>query len=323
MRRRSGSWAVLGLAVLVLIDAALLVLALRPRHPPVATVAAAVEAASPTAPSVGTPTATAATSAAAAPATPAPRQVLLLDIAAAGLGFRASSTRSCTGATSQGAVTSDGGQSWQPVTLPVSHVLRVHEGGPGDIWVIGTGPGCLPMFFSSSTDGASWSPGSPAGSWYLLPDGVSAIHGPGGTVTPPCPAGSGPGQLDALSTRAAYLLCAGPGGLTALLATIDTGATWAALPDAPLAGTLAQAWGSYDAGYLARVAPGCTGTAIEATADAGSRWTQVGCVPVSSPELALAFAGPSTGMLAAVVSGQLLTYSTQDGGVSWRARGPG
>ncbi|MHB8340487.1 MAG: beta propeller repeat protein, partial [Mycobacteriales bacterium] len=246
MRRLAGRVAGIGIAVLVIVDAVLLVVALRPRHAPPASLTAGVPLAAPSASAGGSPAPQPTTGGAPA-RTPAD---LLVDTAVGGVGIRATTSLSCTGAPDTAAVTADGGASWRAVNLPVAHVLRVHAVGTGDVWLVGTAAGCTPALYQSTNGGATWSAGSAAGAWYLLPGGVGQLHVPGRDVTPSCPTASIPAQLDPISGAAAYLVCAGPTGPAALLVTEDTGANWQRLPAAPVTGEVAQSWGSLDAGYL-------------------------------------------------------------------------
>ncbi len=273
MRSSTGRLALVGLLVLLVVDAALVALAFRPE----AVGAEPVTPAPRSTPVTSTPTPS---------QTPETRPVPLRQVVVALDDSRA--WRAVLGTCEKGGaaieVTGDGGRTWGTRALPAKAKAlgRVQPVSADRAFVIAADAGCKAGEYITEDGARTWDgPRALQGGWSRTPGGAS-----GTVVTPerpdarPCGSGSLV-DLARVSGTAARALC-GDGSLTT---SGDGGATWKtfAQADGALALSVREEKGSARA-YVARVADGCEG--VELARVTGKSATSVACIatPDGLPE---------------------------------------
>jgi hypothetical protein len=243
----------------------------------------------------------------AAQAAPIAHDATLLSFESASTGWRA------TGGCARRAhltSTTDDGRTWQPVSLPAPHVLRIDLTAPGSGWIVGATAGCLPEFFSTADGGKTWAPSAGLGqAWVVL---GNRLRRPAGTMAAPCGKGAPVDAIAPASVSIALVTCG-----SGLLDTSDGGATWApvaAFPGAGQAVTAALVPGSSGRGVaLLRGVAGCDGLAVARTDDAGGLWRTGPCLSALRYPATVSLAADGSGY--ATGSGKSVT--TKDAGASW------
>ncbi|MGH3368337.1 MAG: WD40/YVTN/BNR-like repeat-containing protein [Nocardioidaceae bacterium] len=305
MRRRRGT-AIVGLLALLVVDAVLVFLAMRPSDPPgdaIATTSPSEISTPPaenrSAPSLSpTPTASPTSESAA-------RQ--LVSAGEGGAAVRAEAG-TCDGGGAALEITTDGAD-WRPVELEVTSLLRVRSVDADNAWVVGTDDACTPRFLRTSDGGETWQvEQSTGGAWHLLPSGVQRLHAPDGNVDSPCKR-SAPVDLASVGPRRAALLCP----TARVQVTTNGGDTWTRAGTAP--GAQALTYVNKDTAYAAAPAFGdCEGVAVIASDDGGETWRERGCADATGDAVALAFSTSDDGLLATTDA----LLSTGDGGRTWQ-----
>lgn len=317
MLRGTSRWTLAALAALVVLNAVLLILVLRPSTPPPSD-----EPVPTFSPVPVTPGAVAgATSSPTPEAVPAPA---VTPVAATRLLTAANDRvawRATMGTCEEPAVlerTDDGGATWTPLAPGVAPAVRMKASSDTQVFVIGGNPaaGCAPTFAFSRTSGDSWvaDDGELAGSWYLAPQDRATIHGPRAEVPLPCATAV---DLAGLDLSRAGLLCTDGG----VWLTADGGVSWAR------AGTVADAVAiapTADGYLLAALRPDtCAGVGVFPVASDGAGTSEaaaagagpLGCAPIEGVvpgEVALAVAGSEVWMWA----GDAVLRSS-DAGLTW------
>ncbi len=300
-------WVAVWVVVFVLVDVALVVVALAathsdvPRtHGPIPTFSSPPRA-TPTPTATSTPTATAtplATDTAAAPR--------FLSALSATDAWRAT-PGSCSGADAVVEHSTDGGARWviASTTRYAIHRVLALDGGATHTGVVGgVGDACTPRYYTTFTGGKFWAeyPDSLAGAVFIDP-GNNALHLAASTVAAPCIA---PLQI-AKSSNGVAVLC------TDVVFVRSAAASWVRLP---MSGVLAVA--ASDSGYTLAVsgASGCSGVRIESlpsAVTAASSPTTVGCASLAeTSQVTLA----QHGSVLWLWSGMSVKVST-DAGATW------
>jgi len=305
------------LAALVVLNAVLLILVLRPSTPPpldepVPTFSPVPVTPGAVAGATSIPTPEAAT---APPVTPAPA-ARLLTAANDRVAWRAT-----TGTCEEPALlerTDDAGVTWRPLAPGVAPAVRLKASSDTQLFVIGGDPaaGCAPTFAFSRTSGDSWvaDDGELAGSWYLAPQDRATIHGPRAEVPLPCATAV---HLAGLDLSRAGLLCTDGG----VWLTADGGASWAQ------AGTVSDAVAiapTADGFLLAVLRPAtCAGVGVFPVASDGAGTAEAG-LPDASPLGCAPIEGAAPGQVAvAAAAANLWIWSgdavlrSSDGGLTW------
>lgn len=267
MRSSTGRLALLGLLVLVVVDAALVALAFRPD----AVGAAPVTPAPRSTPVTSTPTSTATPTSDTLPV-PLRQVVVALDDTRA--------WRAVLGTCDKGGaaleVTGDGGRTWGTRVVPAKALGRVQPVSADRAFVIGADAACKAREYVTDDGARTWDgPRTLQGGWSRTPGGAS-----GTAVTPerptarPCGSGTLV-DLARVSGKAARALCA-DGSVTT---SGDGGVTWSDLArvEGALALSVREEKGAARA-YVARVADGCDG--VEVARISGRSSTTVACVSV-------------------------------------------
>ncbi len=265
MRSSTGRLALVGLLVLLVVDAALVALAYRPD---------AVGAA----PAAPAPRSTPVTSTPTPSPTPETRPVPLRQVVVALDDSRA--WRAVLGTCDKGGaaieVTGDGGRTWGTRVVPAKALGRVQPVSADRAFVIGADASCTAGEFITDDGARTWNgPRALQGGWSRTPGGAT-----GTAVTPERPTARpcGPGtlvDLSRVSGTSARALC-GDGSVTT---SSDGGATWTRLAQvgSAMALSVREEKGSARA-YVARVADGCEG--VELARVTGKSATSVACVVV-------------------------------------------
>ena len=303
-------WVIAGLVALLVVDAALVWVALSSNRASASAAAPTTVELTPATPVAGAtpeqePTET--------PTAPAPagasRVTVVLAAFDAQVAYRAA-TGACPTAQAVVEVTTDGGVTWSPAELEgASAPTAIAVSSPDEASVLAaTAEGCEAVAYRTFVRGADWAPGeSFAVAWRL--EGAEVIA-PGGARSAPC---AEPAQVAAADASAATVLC----GDASFARTIDGGATWASTD--PIAGATAVAMQPGAAGTGARVLlaglDGCAGVQVASVTADGSLAAPGACLTTD------AAAGAST--LAVDTAGGVWVWSgttvarSADGGASW------
>lgn len=206
--------------------------------------------------------------------------------------------------------TADGGRTWQRMTAPVSHVLRINMTGFGAGWLVGSDAGCSPTLYSTVDGGSTWSASTGLGqAWVVL---GSKLRVPSGTTTAPCGSRERSLQIAPADTAVALVVCGDQ-----VLATSDGGLTWVPITAFPNGGrpvAAALETGSAGRGVVLVVgAAGCETVEAVPTDDAGETWTSGTCLPHVQAPASIAIDAMGAGL---VLSSSGLMRTT-DGGRSW------
>ena len=176
--------------------------------------------------------------------------------------------------------TSTGGDSWvaSPVTTSgeLHGIDRVQVTGADTVFVIGpAGAECTTAFAQTFSAGSAFRdyPERLAVSWYVSRDDRATVHSPAGDRPAPCAAVV---DVAVVSDAQAAVLCSDQ----RLFRTADGAASWDA--GTPVAGAAAVASGDGSYVVAASGASDCAGTGISSTGvAAGSPVEPIGCAPAS------------------------------------------
>lgn len=305
---RGNLWIYLAVVVFVLLDIALIALAVGSnraddsgKHPhPIPTFSATNPSASPQPSSSAQPTSTTAV---------APTR--LLAALNAGTAWRAT-TGACPATPAAAQLTTDSGATWKTtdVTGPtkVTALQRIIATGKSQATMVGlTESGCSPQLVKTFVAGDNYStyPKELAATWYASPADPSTVHSPSGELAAPCAVIA----LAPRDSKSAAVLCADD----TVHVTADAAKTWAVSASLPGAMNLAT---SGD-GYLAAVAGAkdCAGVQIVALS-AGLVPSVSGCYATVTPSAGTVALSEAAGTLW-LWAGDALSRST-DGGATWR-----
>jgi hypothetical protein len=304
-RRRA--WVYFAVAVFLIVDIALVVLALNSAHPgtprdtlrPIPTFTA--QAPSPS------PAQSATTSARAVPST---RVLAAFDGTTA---WRAT-TGACPATPASPELTTDSGATWKKTdaTGPtkVTAIQRIFVGGKDLAMMVGLNQAdCTPALIKTFVAGRSYAayPKELAGTWFVNPADRSSVHSPAGVFASPC-------SVIALAPRdakTAAVLCDDH----TVHMTTDAAATWLIRVDAPGAVALAASDTGYFAAALDQV--GCAG--VQVTGVNTNATSNPGCYPIdaAADSLAAKVAVSAAGGTLWLWAGDSVARST-DNGATWR-----
>jgi hypothetical protein len=295
VRRVLGTGAVIALLV---IDVALVSLALQRDDPTPATPTPVVTLPDPTdePDPVGTagdatPTVSPTTTAALAPA-PLTRLVVALDATHA---WRVE-VGACTDGGSAVATSADGGRTWVTRRSPLRTITRLRASSARSALVIGADATCSAAVRTTADSGQTWTGGAGLDrSWFRDPASTAVIHTSRGRSVRPCQGGAVVVDLLPASSTRATVLC----GDGQVRSSGDSGSTWTASASARGALAAASDQGADTWVALPGAEGGCAGIAL---ARASRPTAVVGCAAVSltgvSPgSVALSAAGSSGWLL--------------------------
>jgi hypothetical protein len=293
------------LALFLVLDIALIVVALNANSAPTVTAGQTPEAPA-TAPVSTTPPGT-------PPPTLAPTVAVpqrLLAAISADVAWRGVAG-TCPAGTSELEYTKDGGESWDAVdparATGANTLVRLVPASSSEARVVTLDDECSPQLVGTFVAGEEWEDytSNLGAYWYVDPADRANVHTPAGVVAAPC------SSVVAMATRSsseAVVLCADQ----ELFNTRDGGTEWSAATSVPGAVAVDA---SVDGYIVAVAAQGtCTGTSVVTLID-GAPSSPVGCMGESVPagQTALAAAVDDTLWLWA---GESFAQST-DGGETW------
>lgn len=291
------------LALFVLLDVVLVILAVRHTSAPGTTVSVAGhgsgQATSPKGAASSTPTTGASTAG-------DPGSVAFLAVAKDGTVVR-SSRGQCPGDTSPTVeVSQDTGRTFAGRPVPaLREVLSVQVSSAQKVQILGLDAACRLKTYATGDGGRNWFASSGATGWHLAANAdAKKVVSPDGTRATPCT----PTWVTTAPNGVVRVLCQNG----TILGSDDLGLTWVSL--GRLAGAVAIQYSSSGAGLALARQPGCAAAVLQ-TIDGGNTWSRATCLPGSDP-LALGAAGDLT--LAQV--GDRLFVSTA-GGSGWRPSG--
>ena len=281
--------ATAGLAAFLLLDVALVSLAMRPSAdvatPPVVTSSAPPTQAST---ATATPTATVTSSA----YTPGPLTVLIVGIDATRAWRARAGSCAAGGALVQ--TTSNAGASWTKGSRPGPVIARIQPLGGGSGFVYAADAQCVLAEHVTGDNAFTWSGGSQlSGAWTRSPKDTNVVVTPQVAASRPC-GDEAVLDLARYSGTQAQVLCRDGG----VKQTRDSGSTWTDAGTAQGALALASRDESgVSAIYVARVAKGCAGIEIAQLLSGGADPRRVGCVPTTASAAAgqIALSIPATG----------------------------
>jgi hypothetical protein len=302
-RRRA--WVYFAVAVFLIVDIALVVLALNSAHPgtPRGT-PGPIPTFTPQAP-IPTPSPTTG-----ALAVPSMRVLAALDTTTA---WRAI-TGACPSTPASPELTTDSGVTWKKTdaTGPtkVTAIQRILVGGKALATMVGLKQSdCAPALIKTFVAGRSYAafPDELASTWFVNPADRSSVHSPAGAFASPC-------YVIALAPRdakAAAVLCDDH----TVNMTTDAAATWLKSVDAPGAVALAASDAGYVVAALGQV--GCAG--VQVTGVNASAASHPGCYPIKAAAESLA-----TKVAVSAAGGTLWLWvgdsvvRSADNGATWR-----
>lgn len=168
--------------------------------------------------------------------------------------------------------------------------------------LVGSGPDCSAVGFTTSDGGATWvAADSPPAIWSLLPGEGRQVSTPAGAVDVPCK----PEAVVGTDSQVARLACADG----RLLGTSSTGEEWVPIGRVP--DIEALVFVNPGDGFALAERESCDGVAVLATEDGGTSWDEVRCSPVEGP-WGLAADGTSV-----MVLGADQVDASSDAGATW------
>lgn len=209
----------------------------------------------------------------------------------------------CDGKAGPGITAStDGGNTFDQVGLPegVRSILTLTAQNNDDVQVIGAGENCKPRRHVTIDAGAGWRSVKGVGEWFLHP-GTGEVYSPRGKVTSGCTKTVAVGPVS--RTRARAFCSSG-----ALLGSADTGRSWVRM--GALQGAKTGAFPSANVGYALAPDNRCHTRAF-ASQNRGITWTAFGCLN-AEPGRAMAARG---NLVAAIVGDSV--YVSKNGGRTW------
>lgn len=294
------------LAALVVVDAALVGLALRTPETtspvPVATAPAATS--SPVAPEPAASATGAATLP--APAYPIPASTLV-SLGAEGQAMLANSGV-CGGPTATSFWSEDNGREWLAQNVPAPVLGTIDITGKSAATVIGAGQDCgTAQSFTTTSSVQEWSAGVTAeAAWYYLPTATGQVGGTTRTGTSPCERTI---ALVPASNSEATLLCA----TGSVLNTTNGGSTWRSggvLLDARAIAAL-----SPTSLVALQTRPDCPGTGVSLSANNGSTWTPGACLTDFDASGPVGLDTQGTRVLAVAANGR--SFLSEDAGATF------
>ncbi|MDN5797011.1 MAG: hypothetical protein L0H79_14795 [Intrasporangium sp.] len=266
--------ATAGLVAFLLVDVALVALAMRPSGE------VAVQpssAGSHTGTVTPTPTVTAKHTATKPAYVAAPLTVMIVGLDATRAWRARSGT--CSGAGALVQTTTNGGRAWTKGTRPAAAIGRIQPLPEGDGFIYAADKRCVLAERTTSDNGQTWSVrGKLSGAWTRNPKDVTVV------VTPQAP-GSHPCGDEAVLDLARYsgtqaqALCLDGG----VKQTVDGGSRWTDAGNAPGALALAsRAEDGVPALYVARVTTACAGVEIARVLARGADPVSVACVKTTA-----------------------------------------
>lgn len=302
-------WALVLVAVLVVLNGIVLTLLLTRDEPGGA---AAPPASTPNSPEVTTepplvpttePTAIETTDPAVVPASLATRQLVAVD---ADVAWR-STLASC----GQGAAiverTLDGGASWDATELDVDSVVRLRATDASSAFVVGAVQDCATALASTTDGGETWNRADAtlSSAWFLAPTDRTFVAGPRGDAPVPCPAGAV--DLAAVDAQRGAVLCQDG----SIAVSDDGGQSWETTVSVAGGRALTQNGAAY---AVATFEGPCEALSIyDVGSDGQAQAEPFACAPVTS---AVEVAVSITDDLMWVWSGTELAIS-RDGGQTW------
>jgi len=250
------SWPTIGLAVLLVLDLALVMWALWPSSPSASAPRAGVTATASTA-STASATPTPSRSAAAS-VTPRPLSHLVVPVGTDAVW--AADAGSCAKPGSVH-VSDDRAKTW--TTHPAGgSVTRLRPDSASTAFVVGGTTECQVQVWATVDGGSTWNgPRSAAAAWGRSPKDARLVHRPSGKPVTPCQGRSPVLDLVALDGSNSTALC----GDGTLRRTTDAGATWST--SGRRAGGVALALSSADTGVVAWLDATCDGVVVGVLAD--------------------------------------------------------
>ena len=204
-------------------------------------------------------------------------------------------------------ISRDFGGSFNEVALPtiddlvVSTLLWVKSASATELAIIATGADCKAQAFATSDGGAEWNKVlRPADSWYVGPDGRTIVS-PERSTDPGCAVAS----LSTTSAINARVLCS-DGRVNG---TNDAGTTWVTL--GKLADARAATFFGLRGGFAVAPAAGCA-SQVYSTGDAGGNWSPLGCIDEKATVALLS--GKAARLVA---SDEKVVWISTDGGAKW------
>ena len=308
-RKHTVAGKVLGytaLSVLVVVDVALVGLALRtPTTTPVTSTAAVVPA--PATTDTVAPTGTAGAAAVApAPVYPIPASTLV-SLGAEGQAMLAS-TGACDGTAAASYWSEDSGRIWLAQNTPAPVLGAIDITGKSAATVVGTNQECAEaQSYTTTSSVQDWTSGADvAAQWYVLPTSPAQIGGAAGQGASPCERTI---ALAPLSPSEAVVLCS----TGAVISSTNGGATWRAK------GVLLEARA------LAAVSPttlvalqsraDCVGTGIAVSTNAGATWGPAACLAGFDASGPVGIDAQGNRVLAVAANGQ--SFLSEDAGATF------
>lgn len=217
---------------------------------------------------------------------------------------------SCTDGGAKVELSSDGGSSWTEVTPELDVVVRISVTSADEATVVGATSDCESVTtYATSNGGGVWEEQETSATWHAALDGGAAIYSPyGGTAEVPCAEGEGVAAVSILSNDHVIALC--DDGV--VQASTDAGGNWEHIGD--LQGATAVDFVSETAGYgVVPNGEGCEGVAVMRTEDGGANWESTGCLETGETGAAHISASGE----AAYIALGTATWATTDSGASW------
>jgi hypothetical protein len=312
-----GRFLIAGLALFLVVDVALVAVALNSAKPSASSSAAApvvttssTPRTTPTQTTTPSPTPTVASIAAVLPT-----RILVAQDAT--LAWRAT-TGPCPAAIASPEITTNSGKTWKSTNAtPAAKVVSLQriliEGKQVASMVGQKQSDCSPMFVRTYVAGNNYAeyPDALGGAWYINPKNRAQVHSPSGSFAAPCT------NVLSIATRgqkSAAVLCDDQ----SIHETTDGAATWLA----PTSITGAMNLAPIDGGYLVAVvgAKGCAGVQLLSIREAAASLpTPVGCFATSADPASLAGNIAVSGGAGSIWlwAGDAMTRST-NGGTTWQ-----
>lgn len=304
-------WVIAGLVALLVVDAALVWVAMSSTRAPASAAAPSTVELVPATPLADETPEPEPTETPTPPAVAgASRVTVVLAAFDAQVAYRAATGGACPTAQAVVEVTTDGGATWSPAELEgASAPTAISVSSLDEASVLAaTADGCEAVAYRTFVRGADWAPGeSFAAAWRL--EGAEVVA-PAGARSTPC---AEPAQVAAADASAATVLC----GDASFARTIDGGVTWASTD--PIAGAAAVAMQPGAAGDGARVLlaglDGCAGVQVAPFTADGALAAPGACLTTD--------AAPGASTLAVDTAGGVWVWSgttvarSADGGATW------
>lgn len=203
--------------------------------------------------------------------------------------------------------TLDGGASWDAAELDIDSVVRLRATDAGSAFVVGAAQNCATALASTGDGGETWTRADAtlSSAWFLAPTDRTFVAGPRGDAPVPCPAGAV--DLAAVDVQRGAILCQDG----SIAVSDDGGQTWQTTVSVAGARALTQNGSSY---AVATFEGPCEALSVYGVSSDGQAQTEpFACAPVTTAvEVAVSIAGDQMW----VWSGTELAIS-RDGGQTW------